>query len=172
MIGGVAFASVSAVFGVGQPASETTAAKSGPFDLIASRIAPSGERTPLCANDAVVVGHPASASATVRLLLSVFPAALLPFCAGVPAIGVGQPANHATRPSNALLGAACSCPSFQSRGGAGGQEPKPLPDVRSTEARSAQICRPNGVARNFQVSENKVEPTESVFARNLFAKHD
>ena len=37
------------------------------------------------------VGHPLS-SATVLRLLSLFPASLLPFCAGVPAIGVGQPA--------------------------------------------------------------------------------
>lgn len=36
------------------------------------------------------VGQPASAA--VFLLLSLFPAALFPFCAGVPAIGVGQPA--------------------------------------------------------------------------------
>ena len=43
---------------------------------------------------AVGVAHPASA--TVLRLLSLFPAALLPFCAGVPAIGVGQPANVAT----------------------------------------------------------------------------
>ena len=34
-------------------------------------------------------------SATVFLLLSLFPASLLPFCAGVPAIGVGQEANCA-----------------------------------------------------------------------------
>ncbi len=39
----------------------------------------------------VGVGQPESA--TVRRLLSLFPAALLPFCAGVPAIGVGQPAS-------------------------------------------------------------------------------
>lgn len=32
-------------------------------------------------------------SSTVFLLLSLLPAALFPFCAGVPAIGVGQPAN-------------------------------------------------------------------------------
>jgi hypothetical protein len=45
-----------------------------------------------------------------------------------------------------------------------------LPDVRSTEARSAGIDRPNGVIRAFQVSRNKVEPSECVLARNLFAK--
>jgi hypothetical protein len=37
----------------------------------------------------VGVGQPASA--TVRRLLSLLPAALFPFCAGVPAIGVGHP---------------------------------------------------------------------------------
>jgi hypothetical protein len=37
------------------------------------------------------VGHPANA--TVFRLLSVLPASLFPFCAGVPAIGVGQPDN-------------------------------------------------------------------------------
>ena len=35
-------------------------------------------------------------SATVRRLLSVLPASLFPFCAGVPAIGVGHPARRAT----------------------------------------------------------------------------
>jgi hypothetical protein len=35
---------------------------------------------------------------TVFRLLSLFPAALFPFCAGVPAIGVGQPANVAVWP--------------------------------------------------------------------------
>jgi hypothetical protein len=34
-------------------------------------------------------------NSTVFRLLSVLPAALYPFCAGVPAIGVGQPANGA-----------------------------------------------------------------------------
>jgi len=47
-----------------------------------------------------------------------------------------------------------------------------LATVRGADARSAQICRSAGVARTFQVSENSVEPAESVRARNLFAKHD
>jgi hypothetical protein len=42
--------------------------------------------------------------------------------------------------------------------------------VRRTEARSAGIDRPDGVSRTFQVSLYKVEPSKSVFARNLFAK--
>jgi hypothetical protein len=37
------------------------------------------------------VGVPQPDSHTVLRLLSLFPAALFPFCAGVPAIGVGQP---------------------------------------------------------------------------------
>ena len=39
---------------------------------------------------------PPPASATVLRLLSVFPASLFPFCAGVPAIGVGHAAARAT----------------------------------------------------------------------------
>lgn len=35
-------------------------------------------------------------TSTVLRLLSVLPAALFPFCAGVPAIGVGQPVRHPT----------------------------------------------------------------------------
>jgi hypothetical protein len=44
--------------------------------------------------------------------------------------------------------------------------------VRRTEARSAGINRPAGVALSFQVSVYKVDPSESVFARNLLAKDD
>jgi len=44
--------------------------------------------------------------------------------------------------------------------------------VRRTDARSAQICRPDGVALSFQVSGYTVEPLESKPARNLFASHD
>lgn len=53
-----------------------------------------------------------------------------------------------------------------------GHEPQPLPDVRRTDARSAEIDRPDGVTRTFQVSVNKVEPVETVAACNLLAKHD
>lgn len=51
-----------------------------------------------------------------------------------------------------------------------GHEPEALSDVRSADARSAQISRPDGVALSFQVSLNKVEPSEAVLARNLLAK--
>jgi hypothetical protein len=47
-----------------------------------------------------------------------------------------------------------------------------LPDVRRADARSAEIDSPDGVARRFQVSVNKVEPTEAVLACNLLTKHD
>jgi hypothetical protein len=51
-----------------------------------------------------------------------------------------------------------------------GHEVRSLPDVRSADARSAQIGRRNVVARAFQVRENKVEPVEAVLARNLLSK--
>jgi hypothetical protein len=44
--------------------------------------------------------------------------------------------------------------------------------MRRADARSAEIDRPAGVARCFQVSVYKVEPTEAVFRRNLFTKDD
>lgn len=40
------------------------------------------------------------------------------------------------------------------------------------DARSAEIDRPAGVGRSFQVSLYKVEPSEAVLARNLLAKDD
>jgi hypothetical protein len=48
--------------------------------------------------------------------------------------------------------------------------PEALPDMRRADARSAEIDRPAGVARVFQVSVYKVEPTKAVFACNLFTK--
>jgi hypothetical protein len=51
-------------------------------------------------------------------------------------------------------------------------KPEALSDVRRADARSAQICRPEGVARCFHVSVYKVEPTEAVLACNLLAKDD
>jgi hypothetical protein len=51
-------------------------------------------------------------------------------------------------------------------------KPEALADVRGADARSAQICRPDGVARCFQVSAYSVEPAEAVLARNLFSKDD
>lgn len=51
-----------------------------------------------------------------------------------------------------------------------GGDVEALPDVRGTEARRAKIEDPAGVTRCFQVSLNKVEPSEAVLGRNLFAK--
>ena len=51
-------------------------------------------------------------------------------------------------------------------------EEEPLSDVRGADARSAQIDRPDGVARTFQVSVYSVEPSEAVLARNLLSKDD
>jgi hypothetical protein len=42
--------------------------------------------------------------------------------------------------------------------------------MRAAEARSAQICRPEGVARCFHVSRYKIEPVES--RRNLLSNDD
>jgi hypothetical protein len=44
--------------------------------------------------------------------------------------------------------------------------------VRGADARSAKIKRPDGVTLSFQVRLYKVEPSEAVLARNLFAKND
>jgi hypothetical protein len=44
--------------------------------------------------------------------------------------------------------------------------------VRRADARSAQISRPTGVVRVFQVSEYSVEPREASWARNLLSKDD
>lgn len=44
--------------------------------------------------------------------------------------------------------------------------------MRCADARSAQIGRPDGVARSFQVSRYKVEPSEPILACNLLAKDD
>jgi len=51
-------------------------------------------------------------------------------------------------------------------------KPEALSDVRRADARSAQICSPEGVARGFHVSVYKVEPAEAILACNLFAKDD
>jgi hypothetical protein len=53
-----------------------------------------------------------------------------------------------------------------------GDEPESLADMRGTDARSAQIERPDGVILGFQVSLNKVEPLKAIFRRNLLSKDD
>src|SRR5690606_22919432 len=51
-----------------------------------------------------------------------------------------------------------------------GHPPKPLPDVRRTDARSAQIGGPEGISHCFQVSTYSGEPFTSISARNLLSK--
>jgi len=51
-----------------------------------------------------------------------------------------------------------------------GHEPQSLSDVPRADARSAQIRRPDGVSRVFQISRNTVEPREPIDARNLLTK--
>jgi len=51
-------------------------------------------------------------------------------------------------------------------------KPQSLPDMRGADARSAQISRPDGVARCFHFRLYSVEPSEAVLARNLFSKDD
>jgi hypothetical protein len=53
-----------------------------------------------------------------------------------------------------------------------GHPVQPLPDVRSADARSAEIDRPEGVSRRLHVSPNKVEPVERGSGRDLLAKDD
>jgi hypothetical protein len=51
-----------------------------------------------------------------------------------------------------------------------GHEVKTLSDVRGADDRAAEILRPEGVTLSFQVTRNKVEPSESTFAFNLLSK--
>lgn len=128
------------------------------------------------------------ASATVLRLLSLLPASLFPFRAGVPAIGVGHGAICAIsdiecpnplpdRPFHfSFIRARRSfffskSPMFSAAVGVG-HEPKSLSDVRRADATSWQYGRPAGVAFAFQVSENSVEPTPSNRRFNLLSKDD
>jgi hypothetical protein len=45
-----------------------------------------------------------------------------------------------------------------------------LPDVRRSDARSAQIGGPDGISHSLQVSAYSGEPFTSIVARNLFSK--
>jgi hypothetical protein len=49
-----------------------------------------------------------------------------------------------------------------------GQPVEPVSDVRSADARSRKIARPDGITQGFQVSENKIDPGS--VARNLLSK--
>nr|CUV15598.1 protein of unknown function [Ralstonia solanacearum] len=68
----------------------------------------SGEPLAECQSLALGVAQPET-NATVLRLLSLLPAALLPFLAGVPAIGVGQPASG-TQPGRRSI--PCEGPPF------------------------------------------------------------
>jgi hypothetical protein len=124
---------------------------------------------------AIAVGQPANstqfgsslflcAAAPARPLLSV-------------ARQVGQPHRAATagsiiEPDPSRFCTAKSGPAIFAIGVGHPDEPESLSDVRRPDARSAQISRPDGVARCFQVSLYKVEPIEAVLARNLLSKDD
>lgn len=68
-------------------------------------------------------------------------------CPNSCALGVGQPASHATRPSSAFNGtSACMlAPSFQSRVVGVGHPVEPVSDMRSADARSRERDRPEGI---------------------------
>ena len=114
---------------------------------------------------------------TVALLPSgLRPVALAHFAAcepvAFPTVGVGHEA-IATSAGNAPP--AWFGPPFDpsvARGVFQPDEPEALSDVRGADARSAQIGRPDGVTRSFQVSVNKVEPLEASRTRNLLSKDD
>ncbi len=105
----------------------------------------------------------------------------LPRAASV-VVGVGQPArlaclgNWSNRSEPSFFGLMSAPLSFQSLVVVVTQplsnKPEALADVRCADARSAQISRPEGVARYFQVSAYSVEPAEAVLARNLLSKDD
>jgi hypothetical protein len=135
---------------------------------------------PLLPSVARGVFHPKNA--TVLRLLSLFPASLLPFCAGVPAMGVGQPAKVASRTRHAQpcfvpCKSFCPCERPETSCACGVVQPfrsnsEALADVRGACERAAGINRPDGVALSFQVVTYKIEPVEAVLARNLLAKPD
>jgi hypothetical protein len=86
--------SFEAAVGVPHMAAAVTAAKSGPCDRAASRIAPSVERTPLSASDAVGVGQQATC-ACIRRSVRLTPHA--PFSAALRAKNAsGEPPGWAT----------------------------------------------------------------------------
>jgi hypothetical protein len=87
------------------------------------------------------------------------------------AFGVAYPASFTCDPSIGCIFAP-GLPSASSFATAVGHPDKPqsLSDVRRADARSAQIDRPAGVIRSFQVSLNKVEPSKAVLARNLLQR--
>jgi len=140
--------SPSEAAGVGQPVIFSCIRRDG-FPNIAFAISGSGACDPVSV--VVGVGQPVIAAVNATA-------------------GYGDVANLACRyssdPRSRLTSATCGVGQPLS------DEPEPLSDMRRADARSAQICRPDGVARGFHVSTYKVEPTEAVLARNLLSKDD
>jgi hypothetical protein len=62
--------------------------------------------------------------------------------------------------------------SFQSRAEQVRHPVQPLPPVRRSDARSAQIGSPDGISQVFHVKANSGEPFTSIRARNLLSKDD
>jgi hypothetical protein len=167
-----------------------TAAKSGPCERAASRIAPSVERTPLSASDAVGVGQQAIACARIDTSPAELPASLLPSFAGAKLVGVAQsavstcirrsvrltpqaPFNAALRAKNAsgeppgwaTVGVAHSAISL-------GDDPQAISTVRPIDGTSRDNGRPAGVTDAFQVSKHSVEPVLANRRRNLLSHED
>lgn len=113
-------------------------------------------------------------TSTVLRLESLFPAALLPFCAGVPAIGVDRPAIAAIWFSGRPVsqGLASFAPLFASAAVTVGHPKQPVSDVRRTDARRRKRDGPEGVIHGFQVSVYKVDPRVDSLASNLLSKDD
>ena len=88
-------------------------------------------------------------------------------------VGVAQPTVFAAPPSvvpPVCLGLGLSLCWSQLDTVGVGHPPQSLPDVRRTDARSAQIGGPAGISHCFQVKANSGEPLPSKFRRNLFSK--
>ena len=156
--------------GVGHPASCAI------VETVAPRFCPSQElpnfaiwsRFVCTFSLALGVGHPASAA----ICPNGFPVSqgLASFTPRTEscAVHVGHPLNAAA-PGNRSI--PCPGPPFGPSCEHGvGHPVQSLAYVRRTDARSANIKRPCGVALAFQVSLYKVEPSEAVRTRHLFAK--
>jgi hypothetical protein len=87
-------------------------------------------------------------------------------------LGVGQPASLAWLPSIGCIFAPGSpaASSFAVGVNQLASPEQPLPAVRRSDARSAQIGGPEGISNSFQVSANSGEPFAAILARNLLSK--
>ena len=87
--------------------------------------------------------------------------------------GVGQPATlrpSGIRPVALIPSHDCEPIALPTVGV--GHPVESLADVRGTDARSAGIDSPEGVTLSFHVRRYKVEPRESILARNLLPNDD